>query len=134
MSWVTTRGARAPTVEQPLEAPGVARERVHAALTAVGRAGVLAELVAEAAVVVDRPALELAEAHVVQVRADDDRHVAPLEQDLDRLLRAGEARPHAEIDRHVGDPVAQGGDLGAALVGQVDRHGGVAVQAARRAL
>ena len=58
-------------------------------------------------VVVERAALERAEADLVELRQDEPLDVAPGERQVEGLLRAPEPRRDAEVDRLAGERLAQ---------------------------
>jgi hypothetical protein len=61
-----------------------------------------------APVIRERAALVGAEPDLVECREDDPLDIAPVQRELERLLRAEEPRRDAEPDRIVGDRRAQG--------------------------
>ena len=107
------------TREQALVRGCVAARRVVEALPA--RKGVGAGVLAlPGAVVVDRPALELADVDVVEQRLDLDGNLASLERDPRRRPAAPEARVHAEVECDPRQLEPEFRRLGLALLGQPD--------------
>ncbi len=83
------------------------------------------------------PPSNAAEADLVETRQDEARHVAAAERELERLLRAGEARRDAELDRLVRERLAErerllDAELGEALAGRQRADAVVRVRAGVR--
>ena len=81
------------------------------------------------AVVVDRPALELADVDVVEERLDLERDRPAVERDLGRLARPPEARVDAEVELEPGDLLAERARPRSAPAPSGGRDRGVAVDA-----
>ena len=96
-----------------------ARERLRAAVRPL-----------PAPVRLGRPALEVAQVDVVEQRFLELRHLAVSEREVGGLPRAREARMHAEIERELGDLMAQPLGFCQSLGGERHRDRRVAVHAA----
>ena len=129
ISWQTTRIRALRSRQQALVGIGVAPGRVVQAL-ATGKGIPARVLRLPGPVVVDRPALELADVDVVEQRLDLDGDVASFERDPRRCPAAPEARVHAEVEPDSRQLQTQRDRLGLAPLGQPDRHGRIAVDAA----
>src|SRR5437867_7427106 len=79
------------------------------------------------AVLLERPALELADSDVVEELLFGERHVAGFDCDPGRFQRASEARVQAAVEWDRPDLEAEPCRLLAAALGQRRRHGGVAI-------
>ena len=88
--------------EEPPEALHIAEPRLVEALAA-GEAVLTRPAALPRAIVVDRPAFELAHVDVVEERLAREGDGAALERSLGGLKRAVEARVHAELERDSGD-------------------------------
>jgi hypothetical protein len=95
-------------LEELDESPGDAVRGVDTALAAARAQGVGLVRPGPAPVVRERASLVRAEPDLVQSGEDDSLDVAPVERELERLLRPEEPRRDPEPDRIVGDRRAQG--------------------------
>ena len=120
-------------VEQPTEARGVAAHDLGAVLSP-GRSVEGATSDDPLAVDVERPALELAVARVVQLGDDDERDVTPGESQLGGFADPLELGDRTEVDRFLREDPAESASLVASRLGQRARDARVAVDELLRAV
>lgn len=98
-------------LEQHVERGGDPLRRLHPALTPTGALGVRRLGPRPRPVVVERAALEGAEADLVELGHHDTIGVATVEDERERLLRAHEPRRDTEVDLLAGKRLPQGARL-----------------------